>query len=163
MYFDFLTTYTLSLLPLSIVSTAFYLLTPADSYPPLYALALSLYSTIFVAYWRIRERKLAVKWGTRGCESVAVGRLRPEYVANLGLEKRDASASGAVDALHAGDEGKRDAKMAASVPVIAACGVGLGIVLMGIFLLEAFVSQVWEGMGKDILVSQLDSGLNKQG
>jgi hypothetical protein len=159
LYFDFLTTYTRSLLPLSLISIAFYFLTPADSYPPLYAVVLSLYSTIFVAYWRIKERKLAVRWGTRGCESVAVGRLRPEYVANLRLDKRSAGAGprdtgdSVVDAVQAGHELRRVVKVALSVPVIVACGVGLGVVLMGIFLLEAFVGQLYEGFGHEVVVS----------
>ncbi|WWC57606.1 uncharacterized protein I303_100138 [Kwoniella dejecticola CBS 10117] len=155
LYFNFLTTYTLSLLPLSVISVLFYLLTPADSYPPLYAFLLSIYSTAFVAIWRIKERKLAVRWGTRGCESVAVGRLRPEYVANLGLDKQSPSASptggDAVDVVQAGNDLKRDIKVAASVPIIIACGVGLGVVLLGIFMLEAFVGQAYDGFGKEVV------------
>ncbi|WWD22681.1 hypothetical protein CI109_107174 [Kwoniella shandongensis] len=150
LYFDFLSTYTLSLLPLSIISTLFYFFTPSDSYPPLYAFLLSIYATTFVAIWRIKERKLAVRWGTRGCESVAVGRLRPEYVANMGWDKEGNDTS-AVDAVQAGNDLKRDAKVAISVPIIAACGVGLGVVLMGIFVLEAFVGQVYDGIGKEIV------------
>lgn len=152
LYFDFLSTYSRSLVPLSLVSLLVYTFSAKDSYPPFYALILSLYSTIFVAYWRVRERKLAVQWGTRGCESVAVGRLRPEYVANLALNK-PASGADQVNAFHAGDETKRDVKVAASVPVIAICGVGLGVLLMGIFVLEAFVAHVYEGLGKEVVVS----------
>lgn len=153
LYFDFLTTYTLSLLPLSVFGLAFHFFSPVDSYQPLFALILSLYSTIFVAVWRIRERKLAVRWGVRGCENVAVGRLRPEYVANLGVGTATDGQQGtaAVDVIHQGDDLKRDVKVAASVPVIALCGVGLGCVLMGIFVLEAFVSEVYEGVGKEIV------------
>jgi anoctamin-10 len=43
--------------------------------------------------------------------------------------------------------------MAASVPVIAVCGVGLGVLLMGIFVLEAFVGEVYDGFGKEVVVS----------
>ncbi|WVQ94169.1 hypothetical protein IAU59_001247 [Kwoniella sp. CBS 9459] len=150
LYFNFLTTYTISLLPLSVISVLFYLLTPTDSYPPLYAFLLSLYGTAFVAIWRIKERKLAVRCGTRGCESVAVGRLRPEYVANLGLDKRQSNEN-PVDAVQQGSDGKRDLKLAASVPVIVACGVGLGVVLLGIFMLEAFVGQAYDGVGKEVV------------
>lgn len=153
LYFDYLTTYTLSLLPLSLISILVYFLTPGDSYPPFYAFILSLYSTIFVAVWRIKERKLAVRWGTRGSESVAVSRLRPEYVAKLGLDKQHASGEGAVDTIQAGNDLKRDVKVAASVPIIIVCGVGLGVVLMGIFLLEAFVAQVYDGVGRQVVVS----------
>lgn len=153
LYFEYLTTYTLSLLPLSLLSILVFFLTPGDSYPPFYAFVLSLYSTIFVAVWRIKERKLAVRWGTRGSESVAVSRLRPEYVAKLGLDKQHASGEGAVDTIQAGNDLKRDVKVAASVPIIIVCGVGLGVVLMGIFLLEAFVAQVYDGVGKQVVVS----------
>lgn len=45
--------------------------------------------------------------------------------------------------------------MAASVPVIAVCGVGLGVLLMGIFVLEAFVGEVYDGFGKEVVVSLL--------
>ena len=107
-----------------------------------------------MAYWRVRERKLAVQWGTRGCESVAVGRLRPEYVANLSSSQQGAGAD-QVNAVHAGDETKRDVKMAASIPVIVICGVALGTLLMGIFVLEAFVGQVCEGLGKQVVVSDV--------
>jgi len=43
--------------------------------------------------------------------------------------------------------------MAASIPVIALCGVGLGGLLMGIFVLEAFVGEVYDGFGKEVVVS----------
>ncbi|TYJ51955.1 hypothetical protein B9479_007444 [Cryptococcus floricola] len=149
LYFDFLTTYTLSLLPISVISVLFYLFTPADSYPPLYAFLLSVYASVFVAIWRVKQRKFAVRWGTIGCESMAISRLRPEYVASLGFdEKKDLQA---VDAIQAGNELKRDTKVAASIPVIVACGVGLGIVLMGIFVLEAFVGEAYDGYGKEIV------------
>ncbi|KIR69262.1 hypothetical protein I314_00368 [Cryptococcus bacillisporus CA1873] len=152
LYFEFLTTYTLSLFPITVVSVLFYFFTPPDSYPPLYALCLSLYSTIFIAIWRIKQRKFAVKWGTYGCENVAFGRLRPEYVASLGLDKTTAQQGvETVDAVQAGNELRRDTKVAASVPIIAACGVGLGVVLMGLFVLEAFVSQLYDGPGKKIV------------
>lgn len=141
---------------MSIISALTFLITPKDSYPPFYALILSLYSAIFVAYWRVRERKFAVQWGTRGCESVAVGRLRPEYVANLASAQSGAG-SDQVNAFHAGDEAKRDVKMAASIPVIVICGVGLGVLLMGIFVLEAFVGEVYEGLGKQVVVSEESS------
>ena len=95
-----------------------------------------------------------MRWGTRGSESVAVSRLRPEYVANMGFDKQSASDEGAIDTIQAGNDLKRDMKVAASVPIIIACGVGLGFVLMGIFVLEAFVAQAYEGFGKQVVVSR---------
>jgi anoctamin-10 len=92
-----------------------------------------------------------MKWGTRGCESASVGKLRPEYVANNNLNQR--SQGDVVGAVNAWDHVQRDAKVLLSVPVIAICGVLLGTVLMGIFLLEAFVAQAYEGIGHQVLVS----------
>jgi hypothetical protein len=66
------------------------------------------------------------------------------------------SGSDQVNAFHAGDEAKRDVKMAASIPVIVICGVGLGVLLMGIFVLEAFVGEVYEGIGKQVVVSHFN-------
>lgn len=98
-----------------------------------------------------------MRWGTRGSESVAVSRLRPEFVANLGLDKRAPGGNNTVDTIQAGNDLKRDVKIAASVPVIMACGVGLGFVLMGIFVLEAFVAEAYEGVGKKVVVSNLNA------
>jgi anoctamin-10 len=71
----------------------------------------------------------------------------------MGFDKQSASDEGAIDTIQAGNDLKRDAKVAASVPIIIACGVGLGCVLMGIFILEAFVAQAYEGFGKQVVVS----------
>lgn len=122
----------------------------------------------------MRERKLAVRWGYKGCEDLAVGRLRPEYVANLGLgatngaqiargrgaEDVKKEGEAAVDVAMRGDALKRDAKGVLSVLVIALCGVGLGGVLMSIFVLEAFVAEIYEGPGKEVVVSASYHGIN---
>jgi anoctamin-10 len=82
-------------------------------------------------------------------------------VANLNFKQSGNDGDG-VDAVHAGDEGKRDVKVAASIPVIAACGMGLGGLLMGIFVLEAFVGEVYDGFGKEVVVSLLCSSDNTE-
>lgn len=81
-----------------------------------------------------------------------MGRLRPEYVANLAKRGQEVGGD-VVGAVQKGDDMKRDLKIAASVPIIGLCGVGLGVLLMGVFLLEAFVSEVYEGVGNGIVVN----------
>jgi anoctamin-10 len=72
----------------------------------------------------------------------------------MGLDKQTAGAGDkAVDAVRSGAGLVRDTKIALSIPVIIACGVGLGAFLSSIFILEAFVGAVWEGTGKEVLVS----------
>lgn len=133
----------MSLMPLCVISVGFWLFSPPDSFPPLYAFCLAIYSTVFIAMWRVREKKLAVRWGTRGCETVRVGRMRPQYVISHNVHSLD-------DPHHHSDL-VRDSKMVASIPVILMCGALLGCVLMSIFMLEAFVGQLWHGPGKAII------------
>lgn len=134
--------YTRSLLPLAAISLLFWLFAPVDSYPPVYAFILALYSTTFVASWRIQERKLAVRWGLRGVEHV-VGLMRPEYVLSHQLSS--------VSESHRRADLRRDGKIVLSVPIILGCGLLLGCVLVGIFFLEAFVGQLWDGFGKEVV------------
>lgn len=48
----------------------------------------------------------------------------------------------------------REVKMLASIPVIALCGAGLGCLLSGIFVFEAFLARLYDGWyGQQILVS----------
>lgn len=143
LYFNYLSTYTMSLLPLCVISVAFWLFSPADSFPPLYAFALAIYSSVFIAGWRVREKKLAVRWGTRGCETRRVGRMRPQYVINEKVTS--------LDQPHHKADLVRDGKMIASIPVVLLCGALLGCVLLSIFMLEAFISQLWRGSGKAII------------
>ena len=142
LYFNYLVFYTLSLVPIAAISLLFWLFAPADSYPPAYAFALALYSTTFVACWRIRERKLAVRWGLRGVEQV-IGLMRPQYVLSHHLTTTTES--------HRRADVRRDGKIVLSVPIIMGCGLLLGCVLMAIFFLEAFVGHLWDGFGKEVL------------
>lgn len=142
LYFNYLTTYTLSLLPIAAIGLFTWLKSPADSYPPLFAFCLSLYACCFIAFWRIRERKLAVHWGARGCESVSV-QLRPQYCISNSLTAANQSRT-RTDLI-------RDGKVFASIPIILACGAVLACVLMCIFMIEAFVGHLWTGRGSSVL------------
>lgn len=143
LYFNFLTTYTMSLIPMSIIGLAVWIYLPVDSYPPAFALLLSLYACSFIATWRIRERKLAVDWGTRGTESMAIDTLRPQYVQGHNMSRVGAEShrTGLI----------REVKVVGSIPLIIGCGVILGCILMGIFMLEAFVGHLWHGPGKSFV------------
>ncbi len=47
----------------------------------------------------------------------------------------------------------------ASIPVIVACGVGLGCLLTSVFLFEAFLMHLYDGVGKGIIVSEHNSAM----
>ncbi|KZT25216.1 DUF590-domain-containing protein [Neolentinus lepideus HHB14362 ss-1] len=125
LYFAFLSTYSKSLLIPSVLGAGFYYL--GTPYSPIYSILIVLYSTAFVEYWRVHERILAVRWGTRG--SFKVEKRRAEYQADFPWWKREL-------------------RTLASVPVIGLFSGVLAVLLTAIFVFEAFVSQLYTGPGQ---------------
>ena len=130
LYFAFLNSYTLALLFISVAGLAnFYF---GHAYSLLYSSFLFLWSLVFVEYWRIRERIHSAAWGCLG--SVRVEHHRPRYVE--------------------GDVWwKRELKVLVSVPVIVLFASLLAILLTAIFVLEAFVTELYTGPGHQYMVS----------
>ena len=141
LYFSFLSFYARSLYFPSFLGIAFFVI--AKPYHPVYSLLLLLWSVTFVEWWRIRERILSTRWGTRGAENAE--RRRPEYVAKVRKGEDDEE-----------DDfpwWNRELRILASVPVILGFATILAAFLTAIFVLEAFVSQMYTGPGKDYIVS----------
>ncbi|KAL5513194.1 hypothetical protein ACEPAH_3592 [Sanghuangporus vaninii] len=134
LYFAFLSSYTLSLIYIAALGIAFYLL--RMPYSAIYSTLLVLWSTFFVEFWRIRERVLSVRWGTRG--SFRVERRRAQF--------KDAGGKGLQFPWW-----KRDFRIFASLPVILLFSVALAVFLTANFLLEAFVTQLYNGPGQKII------------
>lgn len=90
----------------------------------LYAGLLLLWQTIFVEYWRIRERVLSFRWATAG--SARVEPPRYQYKA---------------------DEGwwKSELRYIISVSIVAFFATLLAAVISSVFLLEGFVAHMYTG------------------
>ena len=144
LYFAFLSTYTKSLIYAAALGAGFYVLRLPFS--PVYSVALVLWSITFVEYWRIRERALSVRWGTRG--SFRVERRRAQYEAIEGAQAGPGTESY--------PWWKRDARILATLPIIATFAFGLTAILTGIFLFEAFVTQLYSGPGQKLIVRFAD-------
>ncbi|OBZ66740.1 hypothetical protein A0H81_13200 [Grifola frondosa] len=123
LYFAFLSFYTNFLLFISAVGVFFYFF--ALPYASVYSSILLLWSVTFVEWWRIKQRILSVQWGTRG--SFRVEKRRAQYT-NLSWWRKDL-------------------RMIASLPVILLFAAILAVVLTGIFIFEAFVTQLYTGPG----------------
>ncbi|KAF9650159.1 DUF590-domain-containing protein [Thelephora ganbajun] len=127
LYFHFLATYTKALTIISIIGGGFWLF--GASYSPYYSIALILWGTTFVEYWKVFERKMAVRWGTYG--AFRVEKLRHDYVKNgRSTLQKD---------LH------RAIHVAASIPVILGFVAVLGGILTTLFAIEAFVTRLYTG------------------
>ncbi|EIW81754.1 DUF590-domain-containing protein [Coniophora puteana RWD-64-598 SS2] len=128
LYFHFLEAYTRALAVPAALGFAFYFL--GTPYSALYSSLLLLWSIGFVEWWRLQERKLSVRWCTRG--SARVERRRADYVPGFPWWKREL-------------------RIVASIPVILLFASVLAIILTVIFILEAFVTQLYTGPGSKLV------------
>ena len=129
LYFAFLASYTHSLIFISLIGFVTHYF--GNAYSIIYSSLLFLWSVFFVEYWRIRERLLSVAWGCLG--SVRVENHRPNYIpGHLWW--------------------KRELKILVSVPVIALFAGVFTVLLTAIFIIEAFVTDLYTGPGQEYVV-----------
>ncbi|KAH9479820.1 hypothetical protein JR316_0008415 [Psilocybe cubensis] len=127
-YFAFLSSYTKFLVVPAILGLFAHFMLPP--YSPYYSVILCLWSIVFVEWWRVHERILSLRFGTRG--SFKVEKRRAQYKPGLRWWAREL-------------------RVLASVPVILLFAGILTTILTGIFVFEAFVTQLYEGPGKKII------------
>ncbi|CAE6440816.1 unnamed protein product [Rhizoctonia solani] len=145
LYFSFLSFYTRALFVPAILGLVSWVLkTP---YHPLYSLSLTLWAIATVDIWRVCERALSVRWGTYGVARVE--RRRVEFIATSNQDQSEDNVAADADVLF--PWWKREFRMALSVPVISLFGILLGGLLTTIFLFEAFVTQLYDGPGKNYI------------
>ena len=101
-------------------------------YSPIYSILIAIWSIFFVEWWRVRERILSLRFGTRG--SFKVEKRRFQYKAGMSWWVREL-------------------RVLASVPVILLFAGILGAILTGIFVFEAFVTELYTGPGEQLIVS----------
>lgn len=106
-------------------------------YSAIYSGMLMIWSVGFVEYWRIQERLLSIRWGTRG--SFKVERRRAQY--------EDVAGGGSFPWW------KRELRILASVPIILFFAAILGSLLTAIFMFEAFVTRLYTGPGHQYIAS----------
>ena len=129
LYFAFLSSYTHSLIFISILGLVTHYF--GNAYSIIYSSLLFLWSVVFVEYWRIRERLHSVAWGCLG--SFRAENHRPNYIdGHLWW--------------------KRELKIIFSVPVIALFAGLLTVLLTVIFIFEAFVTTLYTGPGHEYVV-----------
>ncbi|KZT70878.1 DUF590-domain-containing protein [Daedalea quercina L-15889] len=123
LYFAFLSYYTKYLIFISVAGAYFYFF--HEAYSTIYSSVLLLWSITFVESWRIRQRILSVRWRTRG--SFRVEKRRAQYVPISWW--------------------KKDFRMLAGLPVIMLFAAVLAVLLMIVFVFEAFIATLYTGPG----------------
>ncbi|KAF9564904.1 DUF590-domain-containing protein [Agrocybe pediades] len=127
-YFAFLASYTKFLIAPAVLGLIAHFAFPP--YAPLYSILLSIWSIVFVEWWRVHERILSLRFGTRG--SFKVEKRRAQYKAGLTWWAREL-------------------RVLASVPVILLFAGILCAILTGNFIFEAFVTHLYQGPGQHFI------------
>jgi len=144
LYFEFLRFYFSSLvIPASVGLVTWFSL---GTYSIVYSFIVVTWSLLMIEGWRIRERMLAVQWGTYNVSSSAASRERPQF---RPTEK-------APDRVHGGMKGifpwyLRDLRVLSSVPVLLVVASALVALIALIFTSEVLINEVYDGKGKTFL------------
>lgn len=143
MYFAFLRTYASSLLFPAVLGVTFYFLD--KPYHPAYAFGLLLYSTVFTEYWRVYERLFTSRFYPKGRFQTSTS-LASMSTSSFTREKAERTHNPGIAWW------KRDLRILASFPIISVFAGLLALLLTAIFVFEAFVTQLYTGPGRKLIV-----------
>ncbi|KAG8999024.1 hypothetical protein FRB90_012179 [Tulasnella sp. 427] len=133
LYFAFLSFYTKALIvPVGLGLVSFWLGKPFNPY---YSASVCTWSVIFVEWWRLKQRSISIHWGSFGSDKVQLRRSQFKG-ANDSNDEHDDTAF---------PWWKREGRIVASLPVIAIFATALTALLTTIFVVEAFVTQLYTG------------------
>lgn len=112
----------------------------------LYALGCGLWSVVFFEYWKKQEVNLAVQWSVRGVSNIQ--QSRPEF--EWEHEEEDAVTG---ELIKVYPPIKRIKTQLLQIPFGIACVIALGTLIVLCNSLEIFINEVYNGPGKQYLVS----------
>ncbi|KAJ3814467.1 calcium-activated chloride channel-domain-containing protein [Lentinula aff. lateritia] len=127
LYFIFIQSYTRALAVPAAFGVIFWVI--GAPYSPIYSLLTSVWGIGFVEWWRVEERRIALRYGVRGSTRVEKARVQNRY--------KDISAW------------TREIRILASVPVILSFAVLLAVLMTVIFFLEEFCEHFYTGPGQN--------------
>ncbi|KAG6005572.1 hypothetical protein E4U21_007831 [Claviceps maximensis] len=142
-YFAFLRSYFVFLVFPSAMGFAAWML--LGQFSSIYALGCGLWSIIFLEYWKKKEVDLAVQWGVRGVSAIQLP--RPEF--RWEYEAEDVVTGEPVKVY---PYKKRFQTQLLQIPFALACIIALGGLVVVANSLEIFITQVYDGPGKQYLV-----------
>lgn len=145
-YFAFTQAYFQFLIPMAGFGLGSWLL--LGKFSTLYAIVNSLACTVFVEWWKHQEVDLAVRWGVRNVSSIAT-RNR-----NFQKEKTITDpVTGEQTAFFPAT--KRIQRQLLQLPFVLTCAALLGTLIATCFGIEIFVSEIYDGPLKSVLVGEL--------
>jgi anoctamin-10 len=110
-----------------------------------YAIASILWCVTFVEWWKHQELDLAVRWGVRGVSAVHEKRKDFHYEKKI----HDPITGEEIEFFPAK---KRLARQALQIPFALLSALMLGTMIATCFSIEIFISELYNGPGKSVLV-----------
>ena len=115
-------------------------------FSPIYAIVNGLWCVLFVEYWKRQEVDLAIRWGVKGVHGIQEKRRDFQHEKEI----QDPVTGEAVQIFPAT---KRLGRQALQAPFAILASLALGTLIAACFGIEVFLSEVYNGPFKSILVS----------
>ena len=112
----------------------------------IYAIVNSLWAVVFVEYWKHQEADLAIRWGVKGVGAIQDKRKEFKHE----KEMKDPITGETVQIFPAT---KRIARQLLQIPFAILASVALGTLIATCFGIEIFISEVYDGPLKSVLVN----------
>lgn len=142
-YFAFIQTYFLFLMFPSI--TGFLAWAWLPKYSLAFAIVVTVWCTVFLEYWRMKEVDLSIRWNVKGIGGLKVNRPQFQY------EKEVVDSAGRVH--HYFPKWKQVARQLLTVPFVLLSAMSLGALIVAVFAVEVFICEAYQGPYKTYLVS----------
>lgn len=113
---------------------------------PVYGIVSTLWCVTFVEYWKRQEVDLGIRWGVRGVSEIQEKRRDFHHEKEI----RDPITGETKQIFPAS---KRLARQALAIPFGILAILGLGTIIATCFGIEIFLSEVYNGPFKNVLVS----------
>lgn len=116
-----------------------------SKYSLAYAILTSVWCTVFLEYWKIKEVDLSIRWRVRGVNKVKVNRPSFQY------ENIIADENGRIK--HYFPKWKQISRQLLQVPFILLSALALGLIICSVFVVEVLICETYEGPHRFVLVS----------
>lgn len=145
-YFAFTQSYfTFLVFPASAGAAAWLLLGP---FSPIYAILSTLWCVVFTEYWKHQEADLAVRWGVHGVSKIQTKRREFEH-------EKESTDPVTGEKMQIFPATKRLQRQLLQVPFAIAAAVVLGSLIATCFGIEIFITEVYNGPLKGVLVRSM--------
>jgi anoctamin-10 len=142
-YFAFIQTYFLALIFPCVTGVLAWAFLP--TYSLLFALVIGAWCTVFLEYWKLQETDLSIRWNVRGVSNLKQNRPQFQYDKEVFDPARRLQ--------QYFPRWRRIARQLVVVPFVVFSTLMLGVLISGVFAIETFISEAYDGPYKFYLVS----------